>query len=91
MSRRSSDDEESDRSLIGRLGDPRRVWACYEVGPTGYDPLHQLLTSMGVTVRWWPRLLRIDDNGEPVAPVEAYRSFLSAIERSPYTVPDYAA
>jgi len=40
-------DEESIRRLVGRLGDPSLVWACYEAGPTGYD-LHRLLTSMGV-------------------------------------------
>jgi transposase len=40
-------DEESIRRLVGRLGDPKLVWACYEAGPTGYD-LYRLLTSMGV-------------------------------------------
>jgi transposase len=40
-------DEESVRRLIGRLGDPRLVWACYEAGPTGYG-LHRLLVSLGV-------------------------------------------
>ena len=40
-------DEESVRRLVGRLGDPRLVWACYEAGPTGYD-LHRLLLSLGV-------------------------------------------
>jgi integrase/recombinase XerD len=32
----------------------------------------------------------VDEAGEPVAPIEAYLSFLSAIERSPNTVRDYA-
>ena len=32
----------------------------------------------------------LDDNGEPVAPIEAYLSFLCAIERSPHTVRHYA-
>lgn len=32
----------------------------------------------------------VDDHGEPIAPIEAYLSFLSAIERSPNTVRDYA-
>lgn len=40
-------DEASVRRLIDRLGDPRRLRACYEAGPTGYD-LHRLLTSIGV-------------------------------------------
>jgi transposase len=40
-------DEESVRRLVGRLGDPRFVRACYEAGPTGYD-LARLLKSMGV-------------------------------------------
>ncbi len=40
-------DEESVRRLIGRFPDPRRVRACYEAGPTGYD-LARLLLAMGV-------------------------------------------
>jgi integrase len=32
----------------------------------------------------------LDDNGEPVAPIEAYLSFLCAVERSPHTVRHYA-
>jgi transposase len=28
-------DEASIRRLVGRLGDPRRLRACYEAGPTG--------------------------------------------------------
>lgn len=40
-------DEESVRRLIGRLGEPTLVRACYEAGPTGYD-LQRLLKSMGV-------------------------------------------
>jgi transposase len=40
-------DEPSVRRLVGRLGDPRRLRACYEAGPTGYD-LARLLHSMGV-------------------------------------------
>lgn len=32
-----STDEESVRRLIGRFPDPKRVWACYEAGPTGYE------------------------------------------------------
>ena len=32
----------------------------------------------------------VDDSGEPIPPIEAYLSFLSAIERSPNTVRDYA-
>jgi integrase len=32
----------------------------------------------------------LDDSGEPVAPIEAYLSFLCAIERSPNTVRHYA-
>lgn len=32
----------------------------------------------------------VDDTGTPVAPIEAYLSFLVSIERSPHTVRDYA-
>jgi len=40
-------DEASIRRLVGRLGDPRWLRACYEAGPTGYE-LARLLASMGV-------------------------------------------
>lgn len=40
-------DEASVRRLIARFEDPRRLKACYEAGPTGYE-LHRLLTSIGV-------------------------------------------
>ena len=40
-------DEASIRRLIGRFEDPRRLRACYEAGPTGYE-LHRLLSSIGV-------------------------------------------
>ena len=42
-----STDEESLRRLIGRLGEPERVWACYEAGPTGYE-LARMLRVAGV-------------------------------------------
>jgi transposase len=42
-----SSDEESVRRLIARLGNPRRLRACYEAGPTGYE-LARLLGSLGV-------------------------------------------
>ena len=42
-----SSDEESVRRLIARLGNPRRLRACYEAGPTGYE-LARLLASLGV-------------------------------------------
>lgn len=45
---RIAHDETSVRRLVGRLGDPRRLRACYEAGPTGYD-LARLLASMGVS------------------------------------------
>jgi len=32
-----STDDESIRRLVARFEDPRRVWACYEAGPTGYE------------------------------------------------------
>lgn len=35
-------DDESIRRLIARFPDPRRVWACYEAGPTGYELARQL-------------------------------------------------
>ena len=40
-------DEPSVRRLIERFEDPRRLVACYEAGPTGYD-LARLLRAMGV-------------------------------------------
>jgi transposase len=45
-----SSDEESVRRLIARFDDPRRVRACSEAGPTGYE-LARLLDSLGCTVR----------------------------------------
>jgi hypothetical protein len=40
-------DSASVRRLIGCLGDPTRLRACYEAGPTGYG-LHRQLSSLGV-------------------------------------------
>jgi hypothetical protein len=40
-------DEPSVRRLVGRLGDPRRLRACYEAGPTGFE-LARLLASVHV-------------------------------------------
>jgi transposase len=40
-------DEVSVRRLVGRLGDPRWLRACYEAGPTGYE-LARLLERMHV-------------------------------------------
>ena len=42
-----SSDDDSVRRLIARLGDPRRLRACYEAGPTGYE-LARLLQALGV-------------------------------------------
>ena len=42
-----SSDEESVRRLVARFADPRRLRACYEAGPTGYE-LARLLRSLGV-------------------------------------------
>jgi transposase len=44
---RITHDEVSVRRLVGRLGDPRRLRACYEAGPTGFE-LARLLQSMRV-------------------------------------------
>ena len=44
---RIAHDEASIRRLVGRLGDPRRLRACYEAGPTGYE-LARLLDRMGI-------------------------------------------
>jgi transposase len=44
---RITHDEVSVRRLVGRLGDPRRLRACYEAGPTGFE-LARLLQSMSV-------------------------------------------
>jgi transposase len=40
-------EEGSVRHLVGRLGDPSALRACYEAGPCGFE-LHRLLASMGV-------------------------------------------
>ena len=42
-----STDDESLRRLVARLGEPGRVWACYEAGPTGYE-LARMLGAAGV-------------------------------------------
>jgi transposase len=44
---RVSADDESVRRLIARFEDPRRVWACYEAGPTGYE-LARILRAAGM-------------------------------------------
>jgi transposase len=44
---RIAHDEASVRRLVGRLGDPRWLRACYEAGPTGFE-LARLLESMRV-------------------------------------------
>ena len=44
---RITHDEASIRRLVGRLGNPRMLRACYEAGPTGFE-LARLLHSMGV-------------------------------------------
>jgi transposase len=43
-------DEPSVRRLVGRLGDPGRLRACHEAGPTGFE-LARLLHSMGSAAR----------------------------------------
>ena len=45
-----SSDDEMVRRLVGRFPEPRRVWACYEAGPTGYE-LARMLDSLGCIVR----------------------------------------
>ncbi len=42
-----SADDESVRRLVARFEDPRRVWACYEAGPTGYE-LARVLQRAGM-------------------------------------------
>ena len=42
-----SSDDDAVRRLIARLGNPRRLRACYEAGPTGYE-LCRLLRALGV-------------------------------------------
>jgi transposase len=44
---RIAHDEASVRRLVGRLGNPRRLRACYEAGPTGFG-LARLLEGIGV-------------------------------------------
>src|SRR5258708_14654822 len=39
-------EEGSVRHLVGRLGDPAGLRACYEAGPCGFE-LHRLLASVG--------------------------------------------
>ena len=43
-----SSDPDAVRRLIVRLGNPRRLRACYEAGPTGYE-LARMLEAMGVS------------------------------------------
>ena len=43
-----SSDDDAVRRLIGRLGSPRRLRACYEAGPTGYE-LCRFLRTLGVS------------------------------------------
>jgi len=43
-------DEDSVRRFIARMGDPRRLTACYEAGPTGYE-LSRQLEHLGVRCR----------------------------------------
>src|SRR5438105_381738 len=42
-----SADDESVRRLVARFEDQRRVWACYEAGPTGYE-LARVLQRAGI-------------------------------------------
>jgi transposase len=42
-----SSDDDAVRRLIARVGDPRRLRACYEAGPTGYE-LARLLKALGI-------------------------------------------
>jgi transposase len=42
-----SSDEDAVRRLVARFADPRRLRACYEAGPTGYE-LARLLRGLGV-------------------------------------------
>jgi transposase len=47
---RIAHDEASIRRLVGHLGDRRRLRACYEAGPTGFE-LARLLQRMGSAAR----------------------------------------
>jgi len=40
-------DEDSVRKFIARMGDPHKLVACYEAGPTGYE-LRRLLQRLQV-------------------------------------------
>src|SRR5258708_24117857 len=44
---RIGNEEGAVRHLVGRLGDPAALRACYGAGPCGFE-LHRLLASMGV-------------------------------------------
>ena len=44
---RMANDEPSIRRLVARFADPRRLRACYEAGPTGYE-LARLLDRLDV-------------------------------------------
>jgi hypothetical protein len=46
---RITHDEASIRRLVGRFPEPRRLRACYEAGPTGYELVRLLAT---LHVRW---------------------------------------
>ena len=43
-------DEASVRRLVGRIGNPRRLRACYEAGPTGFE-LARLLAHRASAAR----------------------------------------
>jgi transposase len=47
---RIAHDEPSVGRLVGRLGDPGGLRACYEAGPTGFEPA-RLLHRMGCAGR----------------------------------------
>ena len=46
-----SSDDDAVRRLIARVGSPRRLRACYEAGPTGYELARLLKARWGWRVR----------------------------------------
>ena len=59
-------DEASVRRLVGRLGDPRNIRACYEAGPTGYE-LHRLLSTQVNDSRRKSHWRNLRSSGAPAA------------------------
>src|SRR5258707_2299396 len=74
-------EEGSVRHLIGRLGDPAALGACYEAGPCGFE-LHRLLSSLGVACDVVAPSLIPRRAGERVKPGKRDASRLARLHRA---------